>query len=83
MPMWVGAKQASNMSRPQRFPVKIEFWSTEQQLQGLELLTADQLSDKATHLRQALQMYLRHCGVVTAPRPANGQQNQEKSSHVV
>jgi len=58
------------MARPQRFPNKIEFWTNDQQLQGLELLTSDGLSDKANHLRQALQMYLRYCGVASAPRPA-------------
>ena len=67
------------MARPQRFPNKVEFWTNDQQLQGLELLTSDGLSDKANHLRQALQMYLRYCGVVAAPRPAqpvNGHQHQ-------
>ena len=65
--------------RPQRFPVKIEFWSTEAQLRGLELFTADGLSDKATHLWQALQMYLRHFGISTSQpaQSANGQQHQE------
>ena len=42
---------------------KIESWTNDQQLQGLELLIADGLSDKATHLRQALALYLRHCGI--------------------
>jgi hypothetical protein len=70
------------MSRPQRFGVKCEFWTTEQQLQGLELLIADGLSDKASHLRQALAMYLRHFGITAAPRPAqsNGQ-HQEQAVH--
>jgi hypothetical protein len=70
------------MSKPQRFPIKLEFWSTEQQLQGLELLCSDQLTDKASHLRQALQMYLRHFGIVAAPRPApsvNGQHQEQAS----
>jgi hypothetical protein len=69
------------MSRPQRFGVKFEFWSTDQQLQGLELLCADGLSDKATHLRQALAMYLRHFGITSAPQPAqpNGHQHQERA----
>jgi hypothetical protein len=67
------------MARPQRFPNKFEFWSTDEQLRGLELLTADGLSDKANHLRQALAMYLRAAGIVAAPRPAqpaNGQHHQ-------
>ena len=58
------------MARPQRFPNKVEFWTNDQQLQGLELLTADGLSDKANHLRQALAMYLRAAGIIAAPRPA-------------
>jgi len=69
------------MSRPQRFPIRLEFWTTDLQLQGLELLTSDGLSDKANHLRQALQMYLRYCGVVASPRPAsplNGHHQQEQ-----
>jgi hypothetical protein len=71
------------MARQQRFPVRLEFWTTEAQLQGLELLTADSLSDKATHLRQALQMYFRHCGVVASPRPAqpvNGQHQEARTN---
>jgi hypothetical protein len=70
------------MARPQRFPNKIEFWTTDLQLQGLELLTSDGLTDKASHMRQALQMYLRACGVTSAPRPAqpiNGHHQQEQS----
>ncbi|EHR03226.1 hypothetical protein [Bradyrhizobium sp. WSM471] len=72
------------MPRPQRFPIKLEFWSTEAQLSGLELLTADGLSDKATHLRQALAMYLRHFGIAPPqpPRP-NGQQQHQETSHVL
>jgi hypothetical protein len=65
------------MARPQRFPNKIEFWTNDEQLHGLELLTSDGLSDKANHLRQALAMYLRHFGISSAPRPvqpANGHQ---------
>lgn len=71
------------MSRPQRFPIRLEFWSTEQQLQGLELLTADGLSDRATYLRQALAMYLRHFGISSAPRPAqplNGQHQEMRTN---
>ena len=61
------------MSRPARYPNKIEFWTNDQQLHGLELLIADGLSDKAAHLRQALALYLRHCGIAPASRPMNGQ----------
>ncbi len=70
------------MSRPQRFGVKCEFWTTEQQLQGLELLTADGLSDKATHLRMAPAQYLRSCGITASPcRPAPNGQHQEQAVH--
>jgi hypothetical protein len=56
------------MSRPRRYPIKIEFWSTPEQLAGLELLSSDGLTDKSFHLRQALQMYLRATGAAE-PRP--------------
>lgn len=69
-------KQVTTMSRPRRYECKGEFWTTPQQMDALELLCADGLSDKATHLRQALAMYLRHCGIVAAPRPANGQHHE-------
>jgi hypothetical protein len=60
------------MPRPQRFPNKIEFWTTDDQLRGgLELLIADGLTDKSAHLRQAVQMYLRAAGIVPT-RPTNG-----------
>jgi hypothetical protein len=61
------------MARAPRFPNKFEFWSTDEQLAGLELLTADGLTDKASHLRQALAMYLRAAGINTARTAPNGQ----------
>jgi hypothetical protein len=67
------------MSRPQRFPFKVEFWTTPGQVRGLELLCSDGLTDKASHLRQAVQMYLRHFGISSAPpQPAqpNGQHQE-------
>jgi hypothetical protein len=64
------------MSRPQRFPNKIEFRTTDGQLRGLELLCADGLTDKASHLRQAVALYLRHFGIAPQPAP-NGQHHQE------
>jgi hypothetical protein len=79
-PIQTGREQARIMSRPQRFGVKLEFWSTEQQLAGLEMLVSDGLSDKATHLRMALAQYLRSCGITATPRPAqsvNGQQKEQ------
>jgi hypothetical protein len=72
------------MSRPARFPVKLEFWTNEQQLEGLDLACSDGLSDRATHLRQALAMYLRAAGIVVAPRPQpNGHPQQEQAHHGV
>jgi hypothetical protein len=60
------------MARAPRFPNKIEFWTNDQQLQGLELLTSDGLSDKASHMRQALQLYLRQFGIASTRPAANG-----------
>ena len=66
------------MSRPQRYPHKIEFWTTPQQFEALQLLTADQLTDTATQMRQALSVYLRHLGIAPAPRqPAHHHQPAE------
>jgi hypothetical protein len=64
------------MARPQKFPNKIEFWTNDQQLQGLELLTSDGLTDKASHMRQALQMYLRQFGIASARPVPNGHPHQ-------
>src|SRR5947208_3061722 len=71
------------MARPQRYPQKVEFWTTQQQWDALQLLTADQLTDTATQMRQALSLYLRHLGITVAPRPAqpNGQHQQQEQSH--
>jgi hypothetical protein len=73
-----GWREGKRMSRPQRFPNKIEFWTTDGQLRGLELLCADGLTDKASHLRQAVALYLRHFGISSAPQPAqpNGQHQE-------
>jgi hypothetical protein len=70
------------MSRLARFPVKLEFWTTEAQLQGLELLTGDGLTDKASHLRQALALYLRHFGITSTPQPNGQHQEQARGVHV-
>jgi hypothetical protein len=68
------------MPRPQRYPFKIEFWSNQAQLSGLETLCSDGLSDKATHLRQALQMYLRATGVAASPtHHVNGVNGKEQA----
>jgi hypothetical protein len=69
------------MARAPRFPNKIEFWTTDQQLQGLELLSSDGLTDKATHMRQALKFYLRSLGV--APQAQlNGHQEKAQTHGV-
>jgi hypothetical protein len=53
-------------------------------MQGLELLTADGLTDKAGHLRQALQMYLRHFGITAAPaRPPQPNGHQQEKQYAV
>jgi hypothetical protein len=64
------------MARAPRFPNKIEFWTNDQQLQGLELLASDGLTDKATHMRQALKFYLRSFGVAQ-PAQSNGQEKAQ------
>jgi hypothetical protein len=69
-------KTGNVMSRAQRFPNKIEFWTNDQQLRGLELLASDGLTDKATHMRQALKFYLRQFGVAPAAGAPNGQHHQ-------
>jgi hypothetical protein len=71
------------MSRPQRFPNKIEFWTTDGQLRGLELLCSDGLTDKASHLRQAVQMYLRACGIIAAPQPAQPNGHHQETARAL
>ena len=69
------------MARPQRYPYKVEFWTTAAQWDALQSLTADQLTDTATQMRQALAMYLRTLGVNTMPaRPA---QNGKDHTHAL
>jgi hypothetical protein len=68
------------MARPQRYPNRFEFWSTDEQMRGLEMLTSDGLCDKATHLRQALGMYLRACGFAPSRPAPNGQHHQDTRS---
>jgi hypothetical protein len=58
------------MSRPQNKPVRLEFYTSEAQFAALELLTADGLSDRSVHIRQALALYLRHLGINPPSRPA-------------
>ena len=75
------------MSREQKLSVKIEFWTSPEQLEGLKLLTSDGLSDRSVHIRQALTMYLRQFGINCAPRPAqsngNGQHHPQEQRHGV
>jgi hypothetical protein len=81
-PIRADENAGERMSRPQRFCNKIEFYTNDQQLRGIEILCADGLSDRATHMRQALQMYLQACGIVAPPQPAqsiNGQ-HQERAN---
>jgi hypothetical protein len=64
------------MARPQRFPMKVEFWTTAEQFAALEALEANSMLNKSDHLRQGMDFYLRQLGVVK-PRPAlNAQYHQ-------
>jgi hypothetical protein len=60
------------MARPQRFPMKVEFWTTAEQFAALESLEANSLPNKSDHLRQACDWYLRQMGLMK-PRQPNGQ----------
>ena len=81
---WIRSKADDIMARPQRYPYKIEFWTTPQQFEGLQLLTADQLTDTATQMRQALSFYLRHLGIAPArPAPVPNGQHKEQATHGV
>jgi hypothetical protein len=64
------------MARPQRFSIKMEFWTTPEQSAALEALEAQSMLSKSDHLRQAMNLYLRQLGMISAPRPImpNGQQ---------
>jgi hypothetical protein len=73
IPITACGERVTVMARAPRFPNKFEFWSTDEQLAGLELLTSDELTSKAFHLRQALALYLRTAGIHIARPAPNGQ----------
>jgi hypothetical protein len=56
------------MARSPRFPVKCEFFTTEEQYEALQTLEQHSLLTKSDHLRQALNAHLMHLGW----KPANG-----------
>ncbi|MGC2779998.1 MAG: hypothetical protein WA418_30600 [Bradyrhizobium sp.] len=56
------------MAKKQRFPIKIEFWTSDQQFEALKLLAEMSLMDRADHLRQAVNLYLTHHGAIAAVR---------------
>jgi hypothetical protein len=65
------------MARPQRFPRKLEFWTSDTQGDAIDRLEASGLLNRADHLRQAVDYYLR---ALAPPRPVapNGEpQHQE------
>jgi hypothetical protein len=61
------------MARAQRFTVKLEFFTTEQQFAALEALEASTMLTKSDHLRQAMNLYLRQLGMMPSRPVANGQ----------
>jgi len=73
-----GVGSDERMTRPQRFPLKLEFWTDEQQVEALDRLTASARFTRADYLREALTLYLIHKGFPSAPPPQpNGQSHQE------
>jgi hypothetical protein len=77
-PIWSSVEAGERMSRPQRFSMKLEFWTEPQQVEALDRLAAAGLLAKADHLRLALNFYLLQSGAL-APQ-ANGH-HQEGNRH--
>jgi hypothetical protein len=71
------------MARPPRFPMKVEFWTTAEQVAALEALEQNSLLNKSDHLRQACAWYLQQMGVAPQ-RPArpNGGADRAPAEHV-
>jgi len=66
------------MSRPQRFSIKQEYWTTPEEVEALDRLTASGLLTRADHHRAAMHWYLIQSGALASPQPrANGQSHQE------
>ncbi|WP_315766166.1 MULTISPECIES: hypothetical protein [unclassified Bradyrhizobium] len=62
------------MAKKQRFPIKLEFWTSPEQYEALQLLAEASLMDRSVHLRQAVNVYLMQNGAIAALRQqqANG-----------
>ncbi|WP_316159803.1 hypothetical protein [Bradyrhizobium sp. SZCCHNRI20481] len=62
------------MSKRPRFPIKLEFWTSPEQYEALQLLADASLMDRSNHLRQAVNIYLMQHGAIAAVRQqqANG-----------
>jgi hypothetical protein len=62
----------------QRFPLKLEILVTQEIVDAVELLAADQLLTASDVGRQALLSYLRQLGVLASPRSSwsNGAHHQ-------
>jgi hypothetical protein len=60
------------MARPPRFPVKLEFFTTEAQFAALEALESSSMLTKSDHLRQATNWYLQQLGALPRAAPING-----------
>jgi len=58
---------------PRRFPMKIQFATTEAHAAALETLAANSLLDQSDHLRQALDWYLQQMGALRPRQMMNGQ----------
>ncbi|NPU12043.1 hypothetical protein HL666_14825 [Bradyrhizobium sp. 83002] len=56
------------MAKQPRFPIKLEFWTTPEQFDALQVLAEASLMDRSDHLRQALNVHLMQHGALAALR---------------
>ncbi|WP_315737961.1 ribbon-helix-helix domain-containing protein [Bradyrhizobium sp. SZCCHNR1093] len=56
------------MAKKPRFPIKLEFWTSPEQYEALQLLADASLMDRSDHLRQAVHAYLANHGAIAAVR---------------
>ncbi len=56
------------MAKKQLYPIRLEFWTSEEQFAALQLLADASLIDRASHLRTALNTYLAQLGAIAAIR---------------
>jgi hypothetical protein len=73
------------MAKAQRFPRKVEFWTTDAQAEAIDRLDASGLLNKADHLRRAIELYLQHLDALAMSRltTANGAHHQAAGAHNV